>query len=269
MRTLMKVGFALLMLAFVLIVALTSALRSHSSIRTSNLGGREVASERREVSGAIVTIELSGPIDLTLRQGATPSLRVSGEQRLLGNIDTTQDGATLHIGTTGMLLHPRQPLKVELVLPKLQQLTVSGSGESNVNGFSGEMLSLQQVGSGKLIFNGRFRNIDAGLHGSGEMELNGGSSDKIAASLVGSGQLTIVGTTHSLNAQQNGSGEFDAEHLTADEVTLDLNGSGNASVMAKRSATLDMGGSGDVTVYGSPNQRHVNRNGSGEVSWDN
>jgi mannose-6-phosphate isomerase-like protein (cupin superfamily) len=200
-----------------------------------------------------------------LRQGAIPSLTVRGEQRLLGNIDTTQDGNKLHIGTKGMLLHHRQPLQVVLTLPSIDKLNIRGSGDSTINGFSGERVEVQLYGSGNVKFNGRYKDVQAAVHGSGDLEMNGGSSDKVAVSLVGSGQMTVVGSCKEFKAEQTGSGDLDAEHLAADITEINLRGSGTSVVQALKEADVTLRGSGDVSVLGSPNKRNINKTGSGDV----
>lgn len=267
MRTLMKIGFSLLMLALVLIGLSYSMLRSKGTVGPANPAGRLVSSETRMVGKGIQSVELSGPINMTLRQGATPSLVVKGEQRLLGNIETSQEGGTLHIGTKGMLFHHREPLQVELVLPAIEHLTIHGSGESTVNGFSGDKMDVQVHGSGNVIFNGRFRDIAAAVHGSGDLELNGGNSEKVAVQLAGSGQMTVVGSCKEFKAAQNGSGDIDAQHMSADKVSVEMRGTGSSSVLAKHSADVSLRGTGDVNVYGSPNERNVSKTGTGEVNW--
>jgi mannose-6-phosphate isomerase-like protein (cupin superfamily) len=268
MRALMKVGFSLLVLAFVLIGLSYSMLRAQGISGSSNAAGREVGSETRTLAKAIRAIDLSGPIDLTLRQGAVPSLLVRGEQRMLGNVETTTGGdGTLHIGTTGMLLYHRQPLQVTLVLPSIEDVSVHGSGDSTINGFSGERIEVNLSGSGNLKFNGRFRQVEANVQGSGELEMNGGASDKVEVSVIGSGKMTVVGSSKEFKAEQTGSGDLNARHLSADEANLQLMGSGDATITARKSATVTVRGSGDVLVYGNPSERSVSRNGSGEVTF--
>jgi hypothetical protein len=268
MRALMKVGLGLLVLAFLLIGLSYSMLRAKGISGPSNPAGRTVQSETRTVGAAIRAIDLGGPIDLTLRQGAVASLVVRGEQRLLGNVETSSgaDG-TLHIGTTGMLLHHRQPLQVTLVLPSIEDVSVHGSGDSTINGFSGERIAVQVNGSGNVKFNGRFKHVKADLHGSGELEMNGGASDKVEAALVGSGKLTVVGACRQFKAEQTGSGDINARHLSADDASLQLTGSGDAILTALKSVSVTLRGSGDVVVYGGPSGRNVSRNGSGDVSF--
>jgi hypothetical protein len=266
MRALLKVGFSLLVLAFLLIGLSYSMLRAQGISGAANSAGRVVASETRSLGKNIRAIDLGGPIDLTLRQGAVPSLLVRGEQRMLGNVETsTGADGTLHIGTTGMLLYHRQPLQVTLVLPSIEDVSVHGSGDSTVNGFSGERIGVDLNGSGNLKFNGRFKQVRASVHGSGELEMNGGASDKVEVVLIGSGTMTVVGSAKQFKAEQTGSGDLNARYLSADEARLQLMGSGDATISASQAATVTVRGSGDVLVYGNPAQRDVSRNGSGEV----
>lgn len=268
MRSLMKVGFSLLVLAFLLIGLSYSMLRAQGVSSPTNLAGRELESVTRTLGKDIRAIDLSGPIDMTLRQGAVPSLVVRGEQRLLGNVETTtgNDG-TLHIRTTGMLLYHRQPLQVTLVLPSIEDVAVRGSGDSTINGFSGERIDVRLEGSGNVKFNGRFKQVKAAIRGSGELEMNGGASDKVEAAVIGSGKLTVVGSCRQFKAEQTGSGDINARHLSADDASLQLMGSGDAVLTALKSVSVTLRGSGDVVVYGSPTERNVSRNGSGDVTF--
>ena len=265
MRSLMKVGVGLLLLAFLLIAMSYTMLRAQGTSNRANPEGRMVASETRTVGADVTEIDLSGPIDMTLRQGAIASLIVRGEQRLLGTIDTTQDGKSLRIGTKGMLLHHRQPLQVLLVLPSIDRLNIRGSGDSTINGFSGERVEVQLYGSGSVKFNGRFRDVMAAVHGSGDMEMNGGSSNAVAVALMGSGQMTVVGSCREFKADQTGSGDLDAEHLAADATLVNLRGSGSSVVRALKTADVTLRGSGDISVLGNPTTRNINKTGSGDV----
>lgn len=267
-RGLLKVATSLLLLAFLLIGVSYSMLRSYGRAYPSSAAGRAPGSEVRKISKDITIVELNGPIDLTLTQGDTPYLKVRGEQRLLGNVETTLDGNTIHIGPKGMLLHHRLPLQVVMVLPDLRELNVHGSGDTTVNGFSGDKFKLALNGSGNVTFTGRYKDLAAGVHGTGDLNLNAGNSENVALEMVGSGQITSSGSCKTLNAELTGSGDLDAQHLASDQVSVNLNGSGTTAVFAKQKADLTLRGSGDIRVHGNPDNRNVSRTGSGEVTWD-
>src|SRR5881398_2358210 len=117
MRALLKVGFSLLLLAFLLIGVSYSMLRAQVASGAATAVSRLVASETRPLARAVGIVELTGPFNLTLRQGPTPKLEVRGEQRVLANVDTSLDGDTLHIAPRGILLRHRQPIEVLVTLP--------------------------------------------------------------------------------------------------------------------------------------------------------
>ena len=268
MRALIKTGFALLLLALLLIGASWSMLRAQgNSAGAASPGSRLVATEKRTLGASIGEVEVSGPINLSLRQGTSASLEVRGEQRLLANVDTTVDGNTLHIGPRGILLRHRQPIEVTLVLPALEHLTLGGNGQHTVSGFSGERIELNVNGSAGLHFNGRYREIDASLLGSGDIDITGGSADRVTADVKGTGHMTLVGGARELHAEVAGAGELDARHLRAAEVDLVHHGSGSSAVYASKRVNVEMSGSGSITVFGNPDRREVSRNGSGSVSF--
>jgi hypothetical protein len=226
-----------------------------------------LASDIRSIGKGITAVDLSGPVDLSVRYGPVPSLVVRGEQRLLGNVETTQDGNRLHIGPRGLLLSHRSPLQATLVLPALASLTVNGSGDSNVDGFSGDSITLQLDGSGSVKFNGRYRRVTAGLRGSGDMDLDVGSSEHVTTAVMGSGQVTVAGSCTELVAEATGSGELDARHLRADAVSVHQFGTGSSTVNAQKALAVAVSGNGDVQVFGNPSQRSVSRSGNGDVTF--
>jgi hypothetical protein len=268
MRGLLKVGFALLAMAFMLIGVCYSLLRAQGASGPANPEGRMMSSETRSVGKGVSAVELSGPIDLTLTYGPVTALAITGEQRLLANIETQEEGGVLHIRTRGILLRHRYPLGVVLVLPALKSLSVDGSGDSSVDGFSGERIEVQLDGSGTVKFNGRYRQVVAGLHGSGDLDLEGGNSDQIDAEINGSGDMTLAGTTKALHAQVRGSGDFDARHLRADTVLIQQLGSGDSTVLARSAVVASVSGSGNIDVYGKPAARTLSRTGSGEINFN-
>jgi hypothetical protein len=267
MRSLLKIGLGLLGLALILIGMSYSMLRAQGTVRAVDGASREVVSETRKLGPGISAVHLNGPIDMTLRQGAVPSLVIKGEQRLMGNIEAWQDKGVLHIAPRGMLLHHRQPLQAVLVLSRLDKLTINGSGDSTVNGFSGERIEVALLGSGNLKFNGRFRQVAGTLHGNGDLELNGGTSEQVALSVVGSGDATVVGSCDRFELEQTGSGDVDAEHLASTSARVNLLGTGAVVLNVRDQVDVRLRGSGDVLVHGDPAERTISKTGSGEVEF--
>lgn len=267
MRLLFRTGVSLVFLAIALVGITSSMMKSVGASKRAVPEMRDMGSETRSVTAEATNIVVSGSINLTLRQGAVPSLIVRGEERLLGNVETVQDGENLVIGIKGMVLHHRNPLQVILVLPELTSLNLTGSGDTEANGFNGEKVEVSLTGRGTVKFNGRYKHVYASLSGSGDMEMNGGASDEVEVEQVGSGDMTVVGSAKQFRVQKSGTGDLDAEHLAADDTVLDARGSGNAVLQARKSVQVSIVGSGDVTVIGNPGERTTERTGSGSVEF--
>jgi hypothetical protein len=228
------------------------------------------ASETRliAIDARVVRVKLDGVIDLKLRQGDIPSLKIVGEKRYLEKLNASQSGDTLHLETEGRGVKlGRSTVRAELVLPKLRELVSEGVGTTEVNGFSGDDLELTMDGAGSMKVNVDYKTLKASLGGVGSMHLWVSENDVVNLDLGGAGYITLGGRSKLLKANLGGLGGLNAQQFQADSVDVDLSGLGNATVNAKTNATLNLSGLGSVTVYGKPLNRNVSVDGLGKVSW--
>lgn len=271
MKLLMKIGFAMLVLAVVLVGTSFGVLRAQDTGRHSNTyvnGNHTMKSETRTVGADVAVIEMDGPVDITVKQGSTPSMIVVGEENLIPLVKTEQHGDKLTIDLKDAFFRLHRPLRVDLTLPSLRELTSRGSGDSIVSGFKGDQLKLSIHGSGDIRVNGAYQHVSANTMGSGDMDLALGDTIDVDFNIMGSGGITTSGTSKSLVAHLMGSGDLGADEMMADSVKVDVMGSGDSNVYAKQVAILDVKGSGDINVHGNPVRREVNRMGSGDINWN-
>lgn len=224
----------------------------------------EAVSESRAVDARVVKVELGGVIDLQLKQDATPSLTLHGDRQDVTKVVTTQHGGTLRIDTDDSYWNRgnKRKLRAELTLPNLSEFTSHGVGATNVQGFSGEQVTLSLDGAGA-----RYKNIKARLGGVGSTTVNAGDTDQVDLNMRGAGHLAINGQSKMLRVKLGGVGSLDAKALESDAVELDLTGVGGATVYARNLANLRLKGLGYATVYGKPANRNAIANGMGRVSW--
>ena len=259
MKLIIRTGIAMLILAIVLIALSAGFMRAHAAA--------VVANENRPIDAQIVNIVMSGSIDLVLQQASSPTMMIKGDASMLPRVTTKIEGNTLFLGTRGLIITTRQPLIVELSLPNLEKLQMHGSGDSLLKGFRGVNLNLETRGSGDLKFEGEYQQIKAVSAGSGDVKLVVLNNDKLEFALLGSGDGYLKGQTKILNVKLSGSGDLDAASLKAGEVTVDSTGSANSRVFAIKEIKVHATGSGDVTVFGNPVKRNVDRAGSAEIHW--
>jgi len=270
MRILIKIGAGMALLAIILVGITAGTLRAHAANGYGgNLpGSRVMKTETRQVDGSITVINADGPVDIIVKQGATASMQIVAEERLLPRIKTTQQGNTLAIDFQEAIFHSNHPMRVELTLPKLEQISLHGSGDVRASGFSGDKMVLTLRGSGDMNFDGNYQHLTASTMGSGDLDLATGSGLDADLSILGSGGIKAAGQNKATAVRIMGSGDVDTENLHTDDLKLDVMGSGDSSVYAAKSAVINLRGSGDINVHGNPTRREVNRAGSGDVSWD-
>jgi len=226
----------------------------------------ETASETRSVDTRVVRVQLDGAVDLRIRQGSAGMLVLSGDPRWLARLTVQQSGDTINIGGGGLRL-VQDPVRAELVLPRLREVSSEGLGTTEISGFTGDELELALDGAGAMNVNVNYRFIRASLGGVGSMKLAGTGSERIELDLHGAGHVTLAGQAKSLKAELSGLGGLDARQFALENVSLDLSGLGNATVTVNGSANLNLSGLGSVTVYGKPLNRKVSVDGLGKVSW--
>lgn len=230
----------------------------------------EAVRENRSVDARVNKVRLAGVVDLVLRQGATPSLVLTGDRRYVGRITTAQRGDTLEIGTESFNTRKgdmEHRLRAELTVPNLAEFSSSGVGSSTVSGFSGEAVKLALDGAGAVTVDGGYRRIDARLGGVGAMTINGVRAERVDLDMRGAGRMTVQGQTRMLQARLGGVGSLEAKDLQAESVDLDLTGLGGATVRASQAADVRLSGLGSATVLGNPAKRNGNASGLGKINW--
>ncbi|WP_026354569.1 head GIN domain-containing protein [Massilia niastensis] len=250
---------------------LTAALVAGSlALVASPAHADEPVRETRSVDAKVTKVKLGGVVDLVVRQGATPSLVVSGDRRYVQRITTAQRGDTLEIGTESFNTRKgdmEHRLRAELTVPNLSEFASHGVGASTVTGFSGDTVRLALDGAGAVTVDGGYRKVDARLGGVGGMTLNGLRAERVDLNLRGAGRMTVTGQARLLQAKLAGVGSLEAEGLQADTVDLDLSGLGGATVHAARAADVRLSGLGSATVFGNPAKRNASTSGMGKISW--
>ncbi len=232
----------------------------------------ERVSQQRGIDARVAKVKLGGVINLTIKQGATPSLVLTGDKEHLAKVKVTQSGDTLNIDTEdgrgwSFGHNKKHDVRAELTVPNLNELVSHGVGSTQINGFTGNALTVNLDGAGAVKVDSAYKNLTANLGGVGSMTLNSANADNVDLKLRGAGSMQINGSSKLLRANLGGVGSLDAEKLTSDAVELNMSGLGGATVFAKNSAKVKLSGLGSATVYGKPAIRNGDASGMGSISW--
>jgi hypothetical protein len=216
----------------------------------ATMGSGQARSEGRSV-GSFQAITLRGAIDLVVRQGASESVTVRGDDNLLPLVQTVVEGSgdarSLRIQIKpGESLRSKTPIVVTVDVVKLNALASAGSGDITLEALRMPALSLSISGSS----NAKLQQLD---------------TDRLRIDIAGSGDVQASGRAARLDIAIAGSGDVRTRDLDAAEVSVAIAGSGDASVTAQKSLSVSIAGSGDVDYTGAASQVSKSIVGSGTV----
>jgi hypothetical protein len=198
---------AALVLALVVVLvlaAVVAVLAARGASPGSGLRGSGVAATQPRVVPRFTSIDLTGSNKVTVDVGLGPSVVVHGDSNLIRHVTTRVVAGTLLIGTTGTFT-ARSPMSVDVSLPALAAVRLSGSGEISVNGITQPRLIVTLSGSGALNATGTTTQLDVTLSGSGLAQLNNLVARDVRAVVSGSGLIRVTATAN-LNAAVSGTG---------------------------------------------------------------
>lgn len=205
------------------------------------------AAERSFTVGSFDRVSVAGASTVTVSTGKAISVRASGDDAALDQLDIRVENGTLIIGTKkrfGMSWSSGKS-SVFVTVPMVRAADVAGSGNVSVDRIEVPEFTSSVAGSGNL----RLPKVVAtksrfSVAGSGTVEAAGTSTD-VRASVAGSGDLLIAG-------------------LKSSTLSASVSGSGNVDAFATSSASVSVAGSGDVRVRGGA-KCSISKSGSGSV----
>lgn len=213
-------------------------------------GSGQASSESRSV-GSFQAITLRGAIDLVVRQGASESVTVRGDDNLLPSVQTVVEGSgdarSLRIQIKpGESLRSKTPIVVTVDVVRLDALASAGSGNITLEALRTPALSLSISGSS----NAKLQQLD---------------TDRLRIDIAGNGDVQASGRAARLDIAIAGSGDVRTRDLNAAEVSVAIAGSGDASVTAQKTLSVSIAGSGDVDYAGAASQVSKSIVGSGTL----
>jgi hypothetical protein len=186
--------------------------------------GAGIAATQTRHLPAFSAVDLAGSTAVTVRVGGQQSVVVRADRNLLSRVTTRVRNGILVIGTTGSFT-TSVPMTVQVAMPSLTALSLSGSGQISAVNLNAGRLSVTLSGSGVVRASGSADRVVISLSGSGDARLGQLIAREVRAELSGSGQI-IVQATDTLRASVPGSGTVGYSGSPA-HVTKNITGSGS------------------------------------------
>jgi putative autotransporter adhesin-like protein len=193
----------LLILAAIGVILLARDVLPGSS-SSSGVQGSGVAATSTRALPNFSGIDLAGSNNVTVVAGARQSVVVHADSNLLSHVTTQVKAGTLIIGDVGSFT-AKSPMYVEISVPSLAGLNLSGSGNFTVTGIRASRLTVTLPGSGDISASGSVTQLNISIDGSGDAQFSGLIAWNVDAVVSGSGSIFVT-ATHSLDAKVPGSG---------------------------------------------------------------
>jgi len=208
--------------------------------------------EARPITADVTSASFSGPITVKVQQGATPSLKVSGEPEALDRLLTTLEGSKLTVAPSDSI-NSKAPITVTLVLPSLVDITASNTANVEAQRISGAPLgqvTLTAATSGKISFEGQCDVLKVQQSGSSHVK---------ASSTTAASQLVAV---------IKGGSQLDAGGFHSKMDDVNISQASQASVFASASIIGAANGASKLVVLGHPAERTVTADITSRASYD-
>lgn len=185
-------------------------------------------------AGQFNEVEVSGSIDLYVKQDSTRSIKIEADQNLMEYIEVFTEGDKLVVRSrNGFNLRPSQDIKVHVSSPVFKKFATSGACD---------IYSENQIVSSEAI--------EVEMTGScdGKLDLK---TPKVITDLSGACNIEIKGETKDFTADGSGSTGFKCFGLMAENVSVDISGAGDAEVYASVKLNVDVSGAAGVKYKGN------------------
>jgi hypothetical protein len=167
-------------------------------------GSGVAATQTRQVA-AFNSVELAGSNNVVIRVGEKRSVVVRADDDLLERVTTEVESGKLVIANTPGGFTAKSPMSVEVNVPTLDALMLTGSGNIVVDGIDAESLTVTLPGSGTLAGSGTAGRLDVTVDGSGTVQFTRLQASDVRALVSGAGSIFVT-ATESLDASVSGSG---------------------------------------------------------------
>jgi len=183
---------------------------------------------------------------LYLTQGNSYKVVLEGDEDYLEDIETFVRGDRLIIRHSRWMSFGNKKINAYITMPEIEDLAVSGSGK---------MTADSDIEADDL---------DMSVSGSGDINIDKLTAESVDCRISGSGSINLNGSAENGDISISGSGDFTGESFDMETLDISISGSGTCRVKVNESLEARVSGSGDIYYDGNP-RVDARVSGSGKV----
>ncbi|HEY90271.1 MAG TPA: hypothetical protein G4O07_00390 [Dehalococcoidia bacterium] len=208
------------------------------------------------------TIEVACCFLVTVTQSDSYQISVTGREKLFSYIDIDKSGSKLRMSIKPFHFHTRPMLKVNITMPLLQKLHLSGAAKARVCGFSSqENLGVNISGASTLDIDIEAGKTKVEVSGAGKLHGNMKIADA-EFTLSGASRAELTGSADKAKLSAWGASWLDLGDFVLNDTDIDLKGASQAAIKVNGKLDLELSGGSRLTYGGSPTIGTVNISGA-------
>lgn len=205
--------------------------------------GEKAETERYTQDFNQIDLRLSAQVNVSF--GEQGRISITAHENVLDLIETRVSGNCLIIEQNKCIRSGSDDILIEVTLPELERIAVSGSGSVHVlEQWAADMIRLSISGSG---------NITAPVNTTSTTSL-----------ISGSGNIILTGSTNRHSISISGSGSVNGTQLISKSADIRISGSGHTRVAVEDRIEAHLSGSGNIYYRGKPSIQ-ANISGTGSI----
>ncbi|MBB4837763.1 hypothetical protein HNP52_000814 [Sphingomonas kyeonggiensis] len=222
------------------LLPLTGTAACHASWEKDGKEGHDtkpsgVIAKRSYDASGFTKIELRGPDDIDVTNGAQFTVSAEGDTAALDQLVVRVENGTLLVSRKDRHgfswgNHEDHGVKVRVTLPSLTAVNLTGTGDIKIDKAEGD-------------FHGA-------ITGTGDIDIAALAATDTDLSITGTGNITVAGSGNRLNASIRGTGDIDAAKFAAKSASISILGPGSLRGNVSGGASISIAGPGDVDLTG-------------------
>jgi hypothetical protein len=214
------------------------------------LGNGKVGVEERAV-GDFRSIGVKGFASVMVHKGSR-RVSVSADSNILPYVTTAVVDGELRIELEPLTWVLRSTeLAIDVSLPELAGIRLSGSSEAALDSFSGDSFLAVISGSSELTAALEFGTVAVKASGSSSLDL-GLVAGKLSLRCSGSSASAIRGSAARADVAASGSSRIEARGFEVEDARIVASGSSRTEISVRRNLEAGLSGSSDLRCLGNP-----------------
>jgi hypothetical protein len=214
-------------------------------------------------------IDVGYAFELIVTPSSSYSVTITAGENVLDHINVHQDGSVLVFDIDNWIdiwwtsfYNP----KVNITMPMLEKLELSGASKATVTGFSSEHdFDLHVSGASEIDLDMAVGDFFTEISGASHVDghLTAISSD---IGLSGASRIKLTGSGGNIRLEGSGASDVDLKGYAVNNASIDFSGASHASMTVNGRLDVELSGASSLDYYGNPTIGSTDISGSSSMN---